>query len=78
MRSRDNTTRNASIAVIIGCVILAFALPSIFAWVDCNTATRNLAYADQCESDARCKLSERDISSYRAYLKMQIMTCPRD
>ncbi len=77
-RARDNTPRNMGIAIIACCIVLVFFLPSLFAWVDCNTATRNLAYAELCESDARCELSERDLASYTAYLKMQAMTCPRD
>jgi len=82
MRSRyrdaERTKNRWAVFTILSCVVLVFFLPSIFAWVDCNTATRQLAYVDQCEQDERCSLTARELQRYKAYLRMQAMTCPRD
>lgn len=81
MRTRNTRVgieKGFAIAVIIICIALVFALPSIFAWVDCNTATRNLTYVEICERDGRCTLTALELKRYKGYLRMQAMSCARE
>ena len=61
----------AIIATVIFCIWW-------FPRIDCATATNGLAFIEACENDPDCTLNPRDHNLKKAYIRMQIKSCPSD
>lgn len=70
---RGEQMKWTALVLLVGAFIIG--MPVLFSAMDCRTATRMLAYMEQCTASANCTLSARELQRFKAYSKMQILRC---
>lgn len=80
---RYRTKRMVKDAAGFATLIISFSLvllyiPVWFAHLDCNTAKHHLEFIEACKADNDCTLTMAETQRYKAYLRMEIKSCPKD
>jgi hypothetical protein len=73
-RLKDRIWGGAILGILI---LLIFGMYPFFNWVDCKTATNNLAYVEACEKDARCQITEHERASIVGWSRLQHKRCKK-
>lgn len=80
---RHSTKRKWKDALGFTGLVMAFSCallfgPIWFAHLDCNTAIHHLEFIEACKADNDCTLTMAETQRYKAYLRMEIKSCPKE
>lgn len=77
-REQIRQAKNATLMFLGFIALVVFVLgivPYWFATVDCNTATKGLAFIERCETHPDCNLRPRELALKETYIRMQAKSC---
>lgn len=78
---RAAKARKEGLLTIAAIILIPVFFYGMFEWfriVDCNTATDNLQFLNDCIESEHCNLRPRELQQIETYTRLQLARCPKD
>lgn len=74
-QKRDRKTAIQVTFFVVAIFAIFIISPFVFSIVDCNTATKNLKFLNECKAHDNCKLTARELRHFNGYVRLELRSC---